>query len=140
MIYVLILALTISVIFNIYQKTELSKWKEKYWAENRLNFKTDIKAAETEPVAEDKQPFVRRTELSKATAETYRNVFDLDINGQRVLEDMTARFCKTSYVRGGHDAERESCFRSGQNSIPQFIINQITRANEPNYTEELDND
>ncbi|MEG2269426.1 MAG: hypothetical protein RSC68_34530, partial [Acinetobacter sp.] len=79
MIYVLILALTISVLFNIYQKTELTKWKEKYWSENRINFTPDVKAAE--PETEDKQSFVRRTELSKATAETYRNVFDLDING-----------------------------------------------------------
>ncbi|MCM1957911.1 hypothetical protein NCZ17_00810 [Acinetobacter modestus] len=139
MIYVLILALTISVILNIYQKTESTKWKEKYWAENRLNFTPPIQ--EPESVLEDKQTtFVQRTELTRATAETYKNVFDLDINGQRVLEDLTRRFCKTTYVRGGHDAERESCFRSGQNSIPQFIINQITRANEPNYTEELDND
>lgn len=138
MIYVLILALTISVLFNIYQKTELTKWKEKYWSENRINFTPDVKASE--PETEDKQPFVRRTELSKATAETYRNVFDLDINGQRILEDLTAKFCRSSYVRGGQDAERESCFRAGQNSIPQFIINQITRANDPNYTEELDND
>lgn len=138
MIYVLILALTISVIFNIYQKSELAKWKDKYWAENRLNFTPVIQESTT---VEDKQAtFVQRTELTRATAETYKNVFDLDINGQRVLEDLTRRFCKTTYVRGGHDAERESCFRSGQNSIPQFIINQITRANEPNYTEELDND
>ena len=138
MIYVLILALTISVIFNIYQKSELAKCKDKYWAENRLNFTPVIQESTT---AEDKQTtFVQRTELTRATAETYKNVFDLDINGQRVLEDLTRRFCKTTYVRGGHDAERESCFRSGQNSIPQFIINQITRANEPNYTEELDND
>lgn len=137
MIYVLILALTISVIFNIYQNSEIAKWKDKYWAENRLNFTPVIQ--ESAPV-EDKQAFVQRTELTRATAETYKNVFDLDINGQRVLEDLTRRFCKTTYVRGGHDAERESCFRSGQNSIPQFIINQITRANEPNYTEELDND
>lgn len=138
MIYVLILALTISVIFNIYQNSEIAKWKDKYWAENRLNFTPVIQ--ESAPVEDKQATFVQRTELTRATAETYKNVFDLDINGQRVLEDLTRRFCKTTYVRGGHDAERESCFRSGQNSIPQFIINQITRANEPNYTEELDND
>lgn len=138
MIYVLILALTISVIFNIYQKNESAKWKDKYWAENRLNFTPVIQ--ESAPVEDKQATFVQRTELTRATAETYKNVFDLDISGQRVLEDLTRRFCKTTYVRGGHDAERESCFRSGQNSIPQFIINQITRANEPNYTEELDND
>jgi len=138
MIYVLILALTISVIFNIYQNSEIAKWKDKYWAEKRLNFTPVIQ--ESAPVEDKQATFVQRTELTRATAETYKNVFDLDINGQRVLEDLTRRFCKTTYVRGGHDAERESCFRSGQNSIPQFIINQITRANEPNYTEELDND
>lgn len=83
--------------------------------------------------------FVRRQHYRKATAETYRNVFDLDINGQRVLEDLTARFGKPSYVRGGHDAERESCFRSGQYSFLNFILAQISRANDPN-NEELNDD
>ena len=83
--------------------------------------------------------FVRRQHYRKATAETYRNVFDLDINGQRVLEDLTARFGKPSYVRGGHDAERESCFRAGQYSFLNFILAQISRANDPN-NEELNDD
>ena len=73
--------------------------------------------------------------LRKPQAETYRNVFDLDINGQRILEDLTARFCKSSYVRGGQDAERDSCYRAGQSQVVSFIVSQINQANDPNYKE-----
>ncbi|MFW1826427.1 hypothetical protein [Acinetobacter sp. ULE_I092] len=78
---------------------------------------------------------VRHRALRKPQAETYRNVFDLDINGQRILEDLTARFCKSSYVRGGQDAERESCYRAGQSQVVSFIVSQINQANDPNYKE-----
>lgn len=47
---------------------------------------------------------------------------------------------KSSYVRGGHDAERESCFRAGQADVLGFIYKQINRANDPDYKEEQVND
>ncbi|WP_296279534.1 hypothetical protein [uncultured Acinetobacter sp.] len=78
---------------------------------------------------------VRHRTLRKPRAETYRNVFDLDINGQRILEDLTGRFCKSTYVRGGQDAERESCYRAGQSNVVNFIVSQINQANDPNYKE-----
>ncbi|EPF73794.1 Bbp19 family protein [Acinetobacter rudis] len=84
--------------------------------------------------------FAKRKHVSKATAETYRNVFDLDVNGQRILEDLVGRFCKSSYVRGGHDAERESCFRAGQASVVNLILTKINQANDPNYKPEELND
>lgn len=84
--------------------------------------------------------FAKRKYVSRATAETYRNVFDLDVNGQRILEDLVVRFCRSSYVPGGHDAERESCFRAGQASVVNLILAKINQANDPNYKqEELDN-
>ncbi|MFW2152820.1 hypothetical protein [Acinetobacter gyllenbergii] len=145
MIYLLITALVVSVCLNFYQKVvgddlkvELDEWKEKYWDENRLAFtpKPEIKQAEPE----EEENFVRRTNVTRATAETYKNVFDFDHNGQRILEDLTMRFCKSPYVRGGQEAERESCYRAGQNSVVQTILNQINKANDPNYNEEQDND
>lgn len=84
--------------------------------------------------------FVKRQHMSKATPETYRNVFDMDVNGQRILEDLVAKYCKSSYVRGGHDAERESCFRAGAASVVNFILTKINQANDPDYKEELDNE
>lgn len=77
--------------------------------------------------------FVKRQIMNKATPETYRNVFDLDLNGQRILDDLVARYCKSTYVRGGQDAERESCYRAGQASVVNFILTKINQANDPNY-------
>lgn len=80
--------------------------------------------------------FVKRRYYKPVTEETYRNLFDIDINGVRVLEHLVATFCKSTYVRGGQEADRESCFRAGQNDVIQFILKQINRANDPNYKEE----
>ena len=80
---------------------------------------------------------VKRRYYRPVTAATYRNLFDLDVNGVRVLEHLTSIFCKSTYVRGGQEAERESCFRAGERSVVEFIIKQINRANDPNYKEEV---
>ena len=89
-------------------------------------------------VDETQGSFVRTRSMKRATPETYRNVFDLDVNGQRVLDDLELVFSsKSTYVRGGHDAERESCFRAGQTSVVGHIFKQINKANDPNYKEEV---
>lgn len=80
---------------------------------------------------------IKRRYYRPVTAETYRNLFDIDVNGMRVLEHLTSTFCKSTYVRGGHEADRESCFRAGQSDVIQFILKQINRANDPNYKEEV---
>lgn len=84
--------------------------------------------------------FVKRQLVNKATPETYRNVFDLDQNGIRILEDLVARYCRSSYVPGGHDAERESCYRAGAANVVNFILTKINQANDPNYKEELNDE
>ena len=82
--------------------------------------------------------FIKRQAMRRATPETYRNVFDLDVNGQRVIEHLQLTFAnKSTYVRGGQDAERESCFKAGQATVIGFILNQINKANDPNYKEEV---
>lgn len=80
---------------------------------------------------------VKRRYYKPVTAETYRNLFDLDINGVRVLEHLATTFGKSIYVRGGLEADRESCFRAGQNDVVQFILKQVNRANDPNYKEQV---
>lgn len=95
------------------------------------------------PKDESKEPEIeigiqiKRRYYRPVTAETYRNLFDLDVNGVRILEHLTTLFCKSTYVRGGQEAERESCFRAGERSVVEFIIKQINRANDPNYKEEV---
>lgn len=102
---------------------------------------TQIEELKPQPTAADadKGHFITSRELKRATPETYRNVFDLDLNGQRVLDHLQLTFAsKATYVRGGHDAERESCFRSGQASVISFMFNQINKANNPNQEEQAD--
>ena len=85
--------------------------------------------------------FVRSRQLRPASPETYRNVFDLDINGQRVLDHLELVFAnKSNYVRGGQDAERESCFRAGQAHVISFIFKQINKANNPEFYKDEVND
>ncbi|ONN50966.1 hypothetical protein AC056_06070 [Acinetobacter genomosp. 33YU] len=83
--------------------------------------------------------FVRTKRLKRATPGTYRNVFDLDINGQRVLEHLTTVFCKDAFVSNDKGGERETCRRLGEQGVINFIVNNINQANDPNYKEQ-DND
>ena len=89
------------------------------------------------PVAEEEPEtgaFVRTRKTKRATPETYRNAFDLDPSGRRALDHLQLKYAeKSTYVRGGHDAERESCFRAGQVDVISFIFKQINIANDPSY-------
>ena len=92
----------------------------------------------TQPENTETGTFIKRQAMRRATPETYRNVFDLDVNGQRVIEHLQLTFAnKSTYVRGGQDAERESCFRAGQATVVGFILNQINKANNPEYKDEV---
>lgn len=95
-----------------------------------------LKKEVIEPSEIETGTLVKRRYYKPVTEETYRNLFDIDINGVRVLEHLTATFCNSTYVRGGQEADRESCFRAGQSNVVQFIIKQVNRANDPNYKEE----
>lgn len=92
------------------------------------------------PVAEEEPEtgnFVRTRKTKRATPETYRNVFDMDLNGQRVLEHLTLVFCKEAFVSNDKGGERETCHRLGQQSVIHFIVNSINQANNPDYKEEV---
>ena len=90
-------------------------------------------ASEEEPETGN---FVKRRAMRRATPETYRNIFDLDINGQRVLENLTIAFCKDAYASQDQGGERETCYRLGQQSVINFIVRNINTANSPNYKEQ----
>lgn len=112
------------------------------------NFEKEIEALKAElaerplpaPAAEEEPEqgnFVRTRKIKRATPETYRNVFDLDLNGQRVLEHLTMVFCKDAFVSNDKGGERETCHRLGQQSVINFIVSSINQANNPNYKEEV---
>jgi hypothetical protein len=88
---------------------------------------------------EEQGTFVRTRRVKRATPETYRIVFDLDANGQRVLEHLTMVFCKDAFVPDDKGGERQTSYNLGAQGVINFIVNNINTANNPNY-EEQDND
>lgn len=72
--------------------------------------------------------------LRKPTAQTYRIHFDIEPNGQRILEELTARFKRNPFTND----ERETCRRLGRAEVVDFILNRINTANDPRYDENLE--
>ena len=143
-IAVLAILLLIAVVLVFHFKNQAKEMRahankfEQKW----LDVSQELIMAKTPKLEEELETghFVKAKKMRPASPETYRNVFDLDINGQRVLDHLELVFAKKStYVRGGQDAERESCFRAGQAHVIGFIFNQINKANNPEfYKDEVD--
>ncbi|MDR1275860.1 MAG: hypothetical protein LBL72_05725 [Candidatus Accumulibacter sp.] len=62
-------------------------------------------------------------------AETYARVFEQHADGASVLDDLTAKFGRSAYVKGGLEGDRETCFRAGQRSVLEWILGRINQAN-----------
>lgn len=77
---------------------------------------------------------VKWRSTQKPTSQTYRLHFDIEPNGQRILEELTARFKRNVFT----DDERETCRRIGRAEVVDFIISRINTANDPRYTEQLE--
>lgn len=153
MIYLGFVLAVVILFYAIYQKVKHEKWHDMYWDENRLHqdtkFQLDDAHAELNELTnkielleealreKDKEvevtgKFVQLRQLKQPTPETYRVVFDLDINGQRILEHLTQMYCRDAF---DPHSERKTSFNLGQQSVVNFLINQINRANEPNDSE-----
>ncbi len=48
--------------------------------------------------------------------------------GTAILEELTARFGRPVFVKGGHEGDRETCYRAGQRSVLDYILIQINKA------------
>ena len=134
-IAVLAILLLIAVVLVFHFKNQAKEMRahanrfEQKWVDVSLEL---IMAKTPKPEEPEEQGnFVKRHRVTKPTAETYRNVFDLDVNGIRILEHLTQVFCRDAFT----DSERETCHRLGQQSVINFIVNNINRANDPNYKE-----
>ncbi|EMC7952629.1 hypothetical protein VXG46_003585 [Acinetobacter baumannii] len=153
---VAVLAFIVAAAFAFAYKVSGKEWKEKYWAENRLHLDTTIQLSKSqeelnkansriqqleeslrnkEQKPEEVGTFVQHRALRPATPETYRVVFDLDLNGQRILEHLTQKYCRNAFS----NTDRETNYKLGQQSVVAGIINEINKANDPNYSE-VEND
>ncbi|WP_034129337.1 hypothetical protein [Acinetobacter baumannii] len=153
---VAVLAFIVAAAFAFAYKVRGEEWEEKYWAENRLHLDTTIQLSKSqeelnkansriqqleeslrnkEQKPEEVGTFVQHRALRPATPETYRVVFDLDLNGQRILEHLTQKYCRNAFS----NTDRETNYKLGQQSVVAGIINEINKANDPNYSE-VEND
>ncbi|MDX7932038.1 hypothetical protein SJZ96_02220 [Acinetobacter baumannii] len=153
---VAVLAFIVAAAFALAYKVSGEEWQEKYWAENRLHLDITIQLAKSqeeldkansriqqleeslrnkEQKPEEVGTFVQHRALRPATPETYRVVFDLDLNGQRILEHLTQKYCRNAFS----NTDRETNYKLGQQSVVAGIINEINKANDPNYSE-VEND
>lgn len=67
--------------------------------------------------------------LAKLTPRDFKHVFEEAAGGAQVLEHLILRFGGAAYVKGGHEADRETCYRAGQRAVVDYLIAMINRAN-----------
>lgn len=66
----------------------------------------------------------------------YKAIFEDDRRGAALLEDLTRRFAGKVYVKGGHEADRQTCYNAGQRDVVEFIVSQINRAHGVDFNQE----
>lgn len=66
---------------------------------------------------------------SRPTEEDYRELFETDKRGARILDDLVLRFVRPAVNKGGIDAVLQTYQRMGARELIDFIANQINRAN-----------
>ena len=64
----------------------------------------------------------------KLSPADYKRIFEEMPGGAEVLAEITRRFGREAYVKGGTEGDRETCYRAGQRSVLDFILMQINRA------------
>jgi hypothetical protein len=77
---------------------------------------------------------VKWRSTQKPTSQTYKIHFDIEPNGQRILEELTSRFKRNVFTND----ERETCRRIGRAEVVDFILNRINTANDSRYSEQLE--
>ncbi|HDZ9166227.1 TPA: hypothetical protein RUY79_001564 [Klebsiella quasipneumoniae subsp. quasipneumoniae] len=64
----------------------------------------------------------------KVSPADYKRIFEEMPGGAEVLDEITRRFGREAYVKGGTEGDRETCYRAGQRSVLDFILMQINKA------------
>lgn len=74
------------------------------------------------------------SKLQKLTHRDFKHIFTEAPGGAQILEHLNTRFGQPSYVRGGQEADRETCYRAGQRSVLDYLNSMINK--EDGYTDE----
>lgn len=73
---------------------------------------------------------IRNRYPRKPTPMDYYQLFEAHPIGRDVMDDLVNIFGGATYVRGGHDADRETCFKAGKKFVVDHILIQISKATE----------
>lgn len=73
---------------------------------------------------------IRNRYKRKPTPMDYYQLFEAHPIGRDVLDDLVNIFGGATYVRGGQDADRETCFKAGKKFVVDHILIQVSKATE----------
>ena len=71
-----------------------------------------------------------KTKSQPLTPRDVKHVFEETPGGAQLLEFLIQRFAtQATFVKGGHEADRETCYRLGQRSVIDYLLSMINKAN-----------
>lgn len=78
--------------------------------------------------------------MNRPTDLDYTTLFESCPAGPEILEQLVTAFGSNPYVRGGHEADRQTAFNAGQLHVVNYILNRVDRGRNPQMTQENSND
>ena len=121
-----------------WERAELAQEQITCLKQEIADIKSDFKNLIADEPTQDHGTFIKHRSARKPTAETYRIIFDLNANGQEVIDDLVSRFKRSPFVPDSQGGERETSRRLGRAEVIDFILNKVNVANSPNYNEALE--
>ena len=121
-----------------WERVELAQEQITCLKQEIADIKNDFKNLIADEPTQDHGTFIKHRSARKPTAETYRILFDLNTNGQEVIDDLVSRFKRSPFVPDSQGGERETSRRLGRAEVIDFILNKVNVANSPNYNEALE--
>lgn len=109
------------------------EWERANIAEEQvISLKTDLAdlQATKVPDSEVQDKAIRNRYPRKPTPMDYYQLFEAHPIGRDVMDDLVNIFGGATYVRGGHDADRETCFKAGKKFVVDHILIQVSKATE----------
>ena len=121
-----------------WERAELAQEQITSLKQEIADIKSGFKNLIADELTQDHGTFIKHRSARKPTAETYRILFDLNTNGQEVIDDLVSRFKRSPFVPDSQGGERETSRRLGRAEVIDFILNKVNVANSPNYNEALE--
>lgn len=67
--------------------------------------------------------------MAKPTDQDYATLFEDMPGGPAILEELVNIYGRNPYVKGGHEADRQTSYNAGAMAVVNYILSRINRAN-----------